>query len=122
MVSCDLGRIEPQEEPDVRAGGSRQEAMPSPPRRARTSASRYRRGPPSVRSAVSFPARAQRVTVVGATRKSAATSAGVSRASPSTEWLVMGPPMLHGSDMSILGHVRDKENDAREPYPGVRYD
>ena len=48
-----------------------------------TSDSRYRRWPPSVRIALSFPALAQRVTVFGSTRNIAATSAGVRRDSVS---------------------------------------
>ena len=48
---------------------------------ARTSDSRYRRWPPSVRIDASLPAFAQRVTVLGSTLKRAATSAGVSNGS-----------------------------------------
>src|SRR5206468_884144 len=47
----------------------------------RTSEARNRRWPPRVRMAVIFPDRAQRVTVFGFTRKSAATSEGVRSAS-----------------------------------------
>lgn len=54
-----------------------------PPRSARTSVSRYRRCPPSVRIDVSLPAFAQRVTVFGSTRNIVATSAGVSNGSAS---------------------------------------
>src|SRR5690606_25481073 len=50
-------------------------------RQRRISDALNRRCPPRVRIAVSFPARAQRVTVLGFTRNSAATSLGVSRAS-----------------------------------------
>ena len=49
-----------------------------PASRARTSVSRYRRWPPSVRMDVSLPALAHRVTVFGSTRNIVATSAGVS--------------------------------------------
>src|SRR3954453_15498548 len=48
---------------------------------ARTSDSRYRRCPPRVRIDDSLPALAHRVTVLGSTRKRAATSAGGSRGS-----------------------------------------
>src|SRR5215471_7902814 len=51
--------------------------------RARTSDSRYRRCPPSVRMALSLPALAHRVTVFGSTRNIDATSAGVSSGSGS---------------------------------------
>ncbi len=54
-----------------------------PARRARTSVSRYRRWPPSVRIDVSFPAFAHLVTVLGSTRNIVATSAGVSSGSAS---------------------------------------
>src|ERR1017187_4639339 len=54
-----------------------------PASRARTSVSRYRRWPPSVRMDVSFPALAHRVTVFGSTRNIVATSAGVSSGSAS---------------------------------------
>src|SRR5215831_12648104 len=54
-----------------------------PASRARTSVSRYRRWPPRVRIDVSFPAFAQRVTVLGSTRNMVATSAGVSSGSAS---------------------------------------
>src|SRR3546814_9232270 len=50
-------------------------------RHRRISEALNRRCPPSVRIAVSFPDRAQRVTVLGFTRNRAATSLGVSRAS-----------------------------------------
>ena len=50
-------------------------------RQRRISDARKRRWPPSVRIAVILPARAQRVTVFGLTRNSAATSAGVRSAS-----------------------------------------
>ncbi|SCE03348.1 hypothetical protein GA0115247_12095 [Streptomyces sp. PalvLS-984] len=56
---------------------------------ARTSASRYRRCPPSVRMDVSLPAFAQRVTVFGSTRNIVATSAGVSSGSASGVRAVM---------------------------------
>ena len=54
-----------------------------PASRARTSVSRYRRWPPSVRIDVSLPALAHRVTVFGSTRNIVATSAGVSSGSAS---------------------------------------
>ena len=54
----------------------------SPSSRARTSDSRNRRWPPGVRMLPIRPAAAQRVTVFGSTRNSAATSPGVSRRSP----------------------------------------
>src|SRR5437773_9269750 len=54
----------------------------TPSRRLMTSDSRYRRCPPRVLMELSLPAFAQRVTVFGSTRKSAATSAGVRSASP----------------------------------------
>jgi len=54
------------------------------------SASRYRRCPPSVLIAESFPALAQRVTVFGSTRNNAATSAGVNNRSAS--FLVANAP------------------------------
>src|SRR6202021_1435004 len=50
---------------------------------ARTSVSRYRRCPPSVRIEVSLPAFAHRVTVLGSTRNIVATSAGVNSGSAS---------------------------------------
>ncbi len=50
---------------------------------ALTSLARYRRWPPSVRTELSFPAFAHRVTVLGSTRNIAATSAGVSSGSES---------------------------------------
>src|SRR5262249_39711956 len=53
------------------------------PSRARPSVSRSRRCPPRVRIDVSFPALAQRVTVLGSTRNIVATSAGVSNGSAS---------------------------------------
>src|ERR1700735_3367488 len=62
---------------------------------ARTSVSRYRRCPPSVRMEVSFPALAHRVTVFGSTRNMVATSAGVSRGSASgvrADMLTASPP------------------------------
>jgi hypothetical protein len=46
-----------------------------------TSEERYLRWPPRVRTAVNFPAFAQRVTVFGSTRKSVATSDGVNKIS-----------------------------------------
>jgi hypothetical protein len=62
---------------------------------ARTSVSRYRRCPPSVRMEVSFPALAHRVTVFGSTRNMVATSAGVSSGSASgvrADMLTASPP------------------------------
>lgn len=50
-------------------------------RSACTSPARYRRWPPRVLMQVNLPALAQRVTVLGSTLKSAATSAGVSNCS-----------------------------------------
>jgi hypothetical protein len=66
-----------------------------PARRARTSVSRYRRWPPSVRIDVSFPAFAHLVTVFGSTRNIVATSAGVSSGSASgvrADMLTASPP------------------------------
>jgi len=54
-----------------------------PASKARTSVSRYRRWPPSVRIDVSLPAFAHRVTVFGSTLNIVATSAGVSSGSAS---------------------------------------
>src|SRR6478735_2971991 len=73
-------------------------AWPSSPR---TSLSRYRRWPPGVRSEVSLPALAHRVTVLGSTRKRAATSAGVNSASASTVRLVMGSSDLSPADVDL---------------------
>jgi hypothetical protein len=66
-----------------------------PARRARTSVSRYRRCPPSVRMDVSFPAFAHLVTVFGSTLNIVATSAGVSSGSASgvrADMLTASPP------------------------------
>jgi hypothetical protein len=66
-----------------------------PARRARTSVSRYRRCPPSVRIDVSFPAFAHLVTVFGSTLNIVATSAGVSSGSASgvrADMLTASPP------------------------------
>ena len=66
-----------------------------PARRARTSVSRYRRWPPSVRMDVSFPAFAHLVTVFGSTLNIVATSAGVSSGSASgvrADMLTASPP------------------------------
>jgi hypothetical protein len=66
-----------------------------PASRARTSVSRYRRCPPSVRIEVSFPAFAHRVTVLGSTRNIVATSAGVNSGSASgvrADICVASPP------------------------------
>ena len=66
-----------------------------PARRARTSVSRYRRCPPSVRIDVSFPAFAHLVTVFGSTLNIVATSAGVSSGSASgvrADILTASPP------------------------------
>ena len=57
------------------------DGSPSPRSSARTSDSRNRRCPPGVRMLVMRPDAAQRVTVFGSTRKSAATSPGVSNRS-----------------------------------------
>src|SRR5665647_2066636 len=56
----------------------------------------------------SFPVLAHRVTVLGSTWKSAATSAGVNRASVSTSRRVIGPPSDERSETSILGHLSKK--------------
>ncbi|GAA1104595.1 hypothetical protein GCM10009642_49030 [Nocardiopsis metallicus] len=56
-------------------------SLGSPSRRARTSDSRKRRCPPGVRMLLIRPEAAQRVTVLGSTRKSEATSPGVNRRS-----------------------------------------
>jgi hypothetical protein len=89
-----------------------------PARRARTSVSRYRRWPPSVRIDVSFPALAHLVTVFGSTLNIVATSAGVSSGSASgvrADILTASPPgpvlrsLLHffllfvASDEACLG-------------------
>jgi hypothetical protein len=66
-----------------------------PAKRARTSVSRYRRCPPSVRIDVSFPAFAHLVTVFGSTLNIVATSAGVSSGSASgvrADMLTASPP------------------------------
>ena len=88
--------------PAVRAIRRRTAAMPHserccgiPARRARTSVSRYRRWPPSVRIDVSFPAFAHLVTVFGSTLNIVATSAGVSSGSASgvrADMLTASPP------------------------------
>jgi hypothetical protein len=73
-----------------------------PASRARTSVSRYRRWPPSVRMDVNFPAFAQRVTVLGSTRNIVATSAGVSNGSASgvrADIMTASPP---GPCLAIL--------------------
>jgi hypothetical protein len=67
----------------VAAIGHSERCCGIPASRARTSVSRYRRWPPSVRIDVSFPALAHRVTVFGSTRNIVATSAGVSSGSAS---------------------------------------
>jgi|SRR5215469_5387142 len=73
-----------------------------PAKRARTSVSRYRRWPPSVRIDVSFPAFAHLVTVFGSTLNIVATSAGVSSGSASgvrADMLTASPP---GPELRIL--------------------
>src|SRR5439155_12373767 len=71
-------------------------------RQRRISEARKRRWPPRVRIAVILPARAQRVTVFGFTRNSAATSAGVSSASGVISSAI-GPP----------GHLSDSSRKVR---------
>ena len=65
------------------AGDHSERCCGIPASRARTSVSRYRRCPPSVRIEVSLPAFAHRVTVLGSTRNIVATSAGVNSGSAS---------------------------------------
>ncbi len=92
---------------------------------ARTSVSRYRRCPPSVRIEVSLPAFAHRVTVLGSTRNIVATSAGVSSGSASgvrADICVASPPgpvvrscvpVLPGAPAKRVGDVQiwpDKDN------------
>ena len=96
--------------PARRAGAKSQTAAPChserccgmPAKRARTSVSRYRRWPPSVRIDVSFPAFAHLVTVFGSTLNIVATSAGVSSGSASgvrADMLTASPP---GPELRIL--------------------
>src|SRR5437764_8284312 len=60
--------------------------------RERTSEARNRRWQPSVRIDVSFPERAQRLTVFGLTRKRTATSAGVKSGSGAWRSVAIGLP------------------------------
>jgi hypothetical protein len=108
---------------------------------ARTSVSRYRRCPPSVRIEVSLPAFAHRVTVLGSTRNIVATSAGVNSGSASgvrADICVASPPgpvlrsclscclMLHGErvgDVQIwpdLGTILPSPAVTRRP-PGAKF-
>ena len=94
-----------------------------PASRARTSVSRYRRCPPSVRMEVSFPALAHRVTVFGSTRNMVATSAGVSRGSASgvrADMLTASPPgpVLRSCVCSVPGSLREPAVDV--PYGLLR--
>ena len=75
-----------------------------PANKARTSDSRYRRCPPSVRIDESLPALAHRVTVFGSTRNKAATSAGVKSGSASGERVVMSSSS-NGADAPTLDIV-----------------
>src|SRR5436190_19301479 len=77
LVGCCLPREPAPKKDDVRQAPSCSICS----RQRRISDARNRRWPPRVRMAVIFPARAQRVTVFGFTRKRAATSAGVKSAS-----------------------------------------
>src|SRR5580698_11285359 len=95
-----------------------------PARRARTSVSRYRRCPPSVRIDVSFPAFAHLVTVLGSTRNIVATSAGVSSGSASgvrADMLTASPPgpelrsLLH---LAVRGPLTEPASDV--PYGPLR--
>src|SRR3954452_15643663 len=83
MAAC---RPEGEIRPVRRREGQVSEPRSTRLRNSRTSDSRKRRCPPRVRIAVSLPARAQRVTVLGLTRNNWATSEGVKSAS--SEWLV----------------------------------
>src|ERR1022692_4757062 len=76
--------------------------------RARTSASGYRRWPPSVRTEVSLPSLAQRVTVLGSTRNIAATSAGVSNLVNSGVCLLL-LILLDSSPRSTTDQARSSE-------------
>jgi len=81
--------------PAKTAEGHSERCCGIPASSARTSVSRYRRCPPSVRIEVSLPAFAHRVTVLGSTRNIVATSAGVNSGSASgvrADMCVASPP------------------------------
>src|ERR1700729_953006 len=86
---------------------------------ARTSVSRYRRWPPSVRIDVSLPAFAQRVTVFGSTLNIVATSAGVSRGSASgvrADMLTASPPGPVLRSLFLLFVTLSREPASDVPY------